>query len=147
MVPRAGLEPAQPYSRGILNPLCLPISPPGLKSGGASRSRTEVNGFAIRCMATLPTRLFWSGKRDSNSRPRPWQGRALPTELFPPFSNLLIYLTCFVNLMCRSMRCILLISRNESTQLLLKPDYSMLFAPPRSTFTQIIPCGAQILKH
>ena len=24
-----------------------------------------------------------SGKRDSNSRPRPWQGRALPTELFP----------------------------------------------------------------
>ena len=25
----------------------------------------------------------WSGKRDSNSRPRPWQGRALPAELFP----------------------------------------------------------------
>jgi hypothetical protein len=29
MVPRAGLEPARPYERGILNPLCLPISPPG----------------------------------------------------------------------------------------------------------------------
>ncbi len=27
----------------------------------------------------------WSGKRDSNSRPRPWQGRALPTELFPQY--------------------------------------------------------------
>jgi hypothetical protein len=27
--------------------------------------------------------LMWSGKRDSNSWPRPWQGRALPTELFP----------------------------------------------------------------
>ena len=27
--------------------------------------------------------LSLSGKRDSNSRPRPWQGRALPTELFP----------------------------------------------------------------
>ena len=26
-----------------------------------------------------------SGKRDSDPRPRPWQGRALPTELFPPF--------------------------------------------------------------
>ena len=26
-----------------------------------------------------------SGKRDSNSRPRPWQGRALPTELFPHY--------------------------------------------------------------
>ena len=28
-------------------------------------------------------RALMSGKRDSNSRPRPWQGRALPTELFP----------------------------------------------------------------
>ena len=26
-----------------------------------------------------------SGKRDSNSRPQPWQGCALPTELFPHF--------------------------------------------------------------
>src|SRR5690606_16401463 len=26
---------------------------------------------------------FWSGKRVSNSRPQPWQGCALPTELFP----------------------------------------------------------------
>src|ERR1700679_1193966 len=23
-------------------------------------------------------RAFWSGRRDSNPRPRPWQGRALP---------------------------------------------------------------------
>ena len=29
MVPGAGLEPARPYRRGILNPLCLPIPPPG----------------------------------------------------------------------------------------------------------------------
>ena len=28
-----------------------------------------------------------SGKRDSNSRPRPWQGRALPTELLPQNAN------------------------------------------------------------
>ena len=27
--------------------------------------------------------IFWSGKGDSNSRPQPWQGYALPTELFP----------------------------------------------------------------
>ena len=26
--------------------------------------------------------LTMSEKRDSNPRPRPWQGRALPTELF-----------------------------------------------------------------
>jgi hypothetical protein len=29
MVPGAGLEPARGFPRGILNPLCLPISPPG----------------------------------------------------------------------------------------------------------------------
>ncbi len=28
MVPRAGLEPARSCPRGILSPLCLPISPP-----------------------------------------------------------------------------------------------------------------------
>ena len=27
--------------------------------------------------------LFWSGRRGSNSRPQPWQGCALPTELLP----------------------------------------------------------------
>ena len=32
-----------------------------------------------------PFRLssFWSGKRGSDPRPQPWQGCALPTELFP----------------------------------------------------------------
>src|SRR5574344_705591 len=29
--------------------------------------------------------LFLSGKRDSDPRPQPWQGCALPTELFPRF--------------------------------------------------------------
>ncbi len=32
-----------------------------------------------------------SGKRDSNPRPRPWQGRALPTELFLHRFGLQIY--------------------------------------------------------
>ena len=27
--------------------------------------------------------VVWSGKRDSNPRPLPWQGNALPAELFP----------------------------------------------------------------
>ncbi|GEM_PF-6917849 len=32
-------------------------------------------------------RLFsWSGKRGSDPRPQPWQGCALPTELFPHFN-------------------------------------------------------------
>src|SRR5688572_28520806 len=67
--------------------------------GGAARSRTGLRGFAIHCItALLPRRgigiltkkgkphgfpCVWSGKRVSNSRPQPWQGCALPTELFP----------------------------------------------------------------
>ena len=31
--------------------------------------------------------FIMSGKRDSNSRPRPWQGRALPTELLPHLTS------------------------------------------------------------
>ena len=75
----------------------------GRTTGGGYRNRTDVYGFAIRCITTLLTRhwdqvldgtnesgkaytfpeFFWSGKRVSNSRPQPWQGCALPTELFP----------------------------------------------------------------
>ena len=33
-----------------------------------------------------------SGKRDSNSRPQPWQGCALPTELFPRFCGFALWL-------------------------------------------------------
>jgi hypothetical protein len=70
--------------------------------GGATQSRTGLNGFAIHCITALLSRhqagciitknmgkpeglsqVIWSGKRDSNSRPIPWQGIALPTELFP----------------------------------------------------------------
>ncbi len=38
-------------------------------------------------------RKIWSGRRGSNPRPRPWQGRALPTELLPQIlaSNYLLY--------------------------------------------------------
>ena len=76
----------------------------GWGAGGAARSRTGLDGFAIRCITALLPRLGhaepkkgslgfpfrpdvtsgnWSGKRGSNSRPQPWQGFALPTELFP----------------------------------------------------------------
>ncbi len=34
-----------------------------------------------------------SGKRDSNSRPQPWQGCALPTELFPQHE--ILFLLCY----------------------------------------------------
>ena len=37
-------------------------------------------GFADRCLTTWLCRLLnkWSGKRDLNPRPPPWQGGALP---------------------------------------------------------------------
>ena len=86
MVPEARIELARKYKfRGILNPLCLPISPLGHRhifDGGAFQSRTGLDEFAIRCITALLTR-HWSGKRGSNSRHQPWQGCTLPTELFP----------------------------------------------------------------
>ena len=73
--------------------------------GAQGRNRTGVHGFAGRCITTLPhsqsfitvkkkrllRRLIWSGKRDSNSRPQPWQGCALPTELFPRLYGMQFY--------------------------------------------------------
>ena len=38
------------------------------------QKKTQSRGFAF---------LTWSGKPGSNRRPVPWQGTALPTELFP----------------------------------------------------------------
>ncbi len=58
MVLEAGLEPARASAHRILSPACLPIPP----------------------LERLKNLL--SEKRDSNSRPQPWQGCALPTELF-----------------------------------------------------------------
>ena len=99
MVPGVGVEPTRIVKiRGILNPLCLPISPPGQVSGGANRSRTDLDGFAIHYITALLSHLgagnevrtrdinlgkvtlyqlsysrteakkYWSGKRGSNSR-------------------------------------------------------------------------------
>jgi hypothetical protein len=56
-------------------------------------SREGPHGFEVTGMGSWGTKneddrsiiLLWSGKRDLNSRPRPWQGRALPTELFPHY--------------------------------------------------------------
>ena len=46
-------------------------------------SATQPGTINRRRRTTLDRRRAWSGKRDSNSRPQPWQGCALPTELFP----------------------------------------------------------------
>ena len=54
------LNPHSRNGQGILSPSCLPIP---------------------------PFEHPLSGKRDSNSRPQPWQGCALPTELFPRIAS------------------------------------------------------------
>ena len=43
-----------------------------------------VEGY-IKMKKAAFTAFSQSGRRDSNPRPRPWQGRALPTELLPQF--------------------------------------------------------------
>ena len=48
----------------------------------------------------LPFCGIWSGKRVSNSRPQPWQGCALPTELFPHDS---VFNCCRA---CRNFHCL-----------------------------------------
>ena len=58
---KAGLEPARTNVHWILSPACLPIPP------------------------LEHIFLSWSEKRGSNPRPQPWQGCALPTELFSQF--------------------------------------------------------------
>ena len=89
MVPEARLELARLERRGILNPLCLPIPPLGqIGAGNEARTRDPDLGKVVLYQLSysrlgVVTFKFWSGKRGSNSRPRPWQGRALPTELFP----------------------------------------------------------------
>ena len=42
-----------------------------------------VTGPMKKGSRSFPFCKIWSGKRGSNSRPQPWQGCALPTELFP----------------------------------------------------------------
>src|SRR5262245_6233733 len=51
--------------------------------GPVPRSVTRRTRKAILDLMCEAAPRTWSGKRDSNPRPRPWQGRALPTELFP----------------------------------------------------------------
>ena len=99
MVPGAGVEPAQCFHRGILSPLRLPISPSGHRcpalrqssddhynkyNGGGTRSRTEVDGFAIHCIATLLFRQYILERETRIELATPTLARLYSTaELFP----------------------------------------------------------------
>ncbi len=92
-VPREGLEPTPPCGERILSPPRLPFR----HLGKEWRRRADLN----RCIGVLQTpalttwlrrpESLWSGRRDSNSRPSPWQGDVLPAELLPPYENVLYY--------------------------------------------------------
>ena len=62
-----GLEPSC-QKHWFLKPTCLPISPGKLD--------------LIKNVLLRDSKLE-SGRRDLNTRPQPWQGCALPTELRP----------------------------------------------------------------
>ena len=68
LVPEAGLEPAQPQWPKDFKSFVSTIPPSGQK-----------------CLVNS------SEKRDSNPRPQPWQGCALPTELFSHFVDRMCY--------------------------------------------------------
>ena len=72
LVLEAGLEPARPNGHKILSLACLPIPP-------------LEQQFACTLTYNNRSKLSMSGRRDSNPRPRPWQGRALPAELLSRF--------------------------------------------------------------
>ena len=44
-----------------------------------------VNGNSEQSLSTVPLIKKWSGLRGSNPPPLPWQGSALPNELFPQY--------------------------------------------------------------
>ncbi len=92
-VPEAGLEPARPEEHRILSPACLPIPPLGQHFSeihpvfpGISilKNTKKKPSTGLRVLAGR-LKAFWSERRDSNPRPRPWQGRALPAELLSHF--------------------------------------------------------------
>ena|GEM_PF-2149075 len=77
----AGWRPGSESNRRtrICNPLhnhsaTRPVTPCRTSSCRQNETPRVARGFAFET---------WSGKRGSNPRPQPWQGCALPTELFP----------------------------------------------------------------
>ena len=66
-VPRTGLEPAR----------CETHAPETCASTNSATWAQNTYPHLTRYVKE------WSGKRDSDPRPQPWQGCALPTELFP----------------------------------------------------------------
>ena len=74
-------DPESNRARRICNPL---------HNRFAIAPKIQSKNFTKKGKRLLPFFNIWSGKRVSNSRPQPWQGCALPTELFPHFKPQII---------------------------------------------------------
>ena len=93
-LPRLAALPPQSSASTIPPPLhCIGKKGNSIKTSSTVCPGQESNLHASRHTHLKRARLpipppghflpYMSGKRDSNSRPQPWQGCALPTELFP----------------------------------------------------------------
>ena len=103
-------ELTQPYGHYPLKVACLPIPPPGQLSDKRD-SDPRPRPWQGRALPTeLLSQLLLSDRRDSDPRPRPWQGRALPTELLSQIA--------LVQALCR----------NADAKLLLFSELAKFFA-------------------
>ena len=84
-----------PQGRGSVRGEPLTGSPTRVQSPARRRPLLRSKSAAPKKKDThVGVFLFWSGRRGSNSLPRPWQGRALPDELRPQAAPLLQRLWC-----------------------------------------------------
>lgn len=96
-----GLEPIRTNVHWILSPTCLPIPPleqtflpaveRGLKFGRKTAPTFQGNPRPNQNLILGSIFRSLSEKRDSNPRPPPWQGGALPAELFSHYKR-----TCYL---------------------------------------------------
>ena len=89
------LHSRPPQGRGSVRGEPLTGSPTRVQSPARRRPLLRSKSAAPKKKDThMGVFLFWSGRRGSNSLPRPWQGRALPDELRPQAAPLLQRLWC-----------------------------------------------------
>ena len=86
MYPGRDLNPYGRDGHWILSPACLPIPPPGPIIVHVLPNDTLSNIKRNGVQSLRRDRM--SERRDSNPRPRPWQGRALPAELLSLFPEM-----------------------------------------------------------
>ena len=85
MVPRAGIEPARTCNvRGILSPLCLPVSPP--RHWGVDQIRTGEWQFC----RLLPYHLGTTPKKGPSKKKGPWAKERIRT-VDPHVGNVMLY--------------------------------------------------------